>query len=75
MKTSVRYLTAVIALSLAGIAYAGDKPAEKKEDEKKECCGCSDCKECKAGNCCCAPEKSDQKETKKDEKPAEQKKN
>lgn len=73
MKNSLRFLTALVALSFAGLAYAGDKPAGKTE-EKKECCGCSDCKECKAGNCCCAADKPEKKETKKEEKPAQPKK-
>lgn len=69
MKNSLRFLTALVALSFAGLAQADDKPA-KKEGEKKECCGCADCKECKAGNCCCAAEKpADKKDKKSAEKP------
>lgn len=69
MKTTIRFLAALAALSLAGFSYAGSN----KQDEKKECCGCAECKECKSGKCCCAPEKSadhkDKKEQKGTEKP------
>jgi hypothetical protein len=70
MKKSIRLLTSFIALSFAGLVYAGDKTADSA---KKECCGCSECKECKAGNCCCSAEKkpaSDKKPAKSEKKPA-----
>jgi hypothetical protein len=68
MKNSLRLLAALVALSFAGLLHA-DHHGAKKEKADKPCCGCVDCKECKAGNCCCAAgDKADTKADMKAEK-------
>jgi len=69
MKNLTKLTLALAAISFTAFAYAGDTAA-KKDAEKKECCGCADCKECKAGNCCCK-DKTDGK--KSEEKQPEKK--
>jgi hypothetical protein len=68
MKNLTKLILALVAMSFTAFTYAGDKPADKKDAEKKECCGCAECKECKIGDCCCKD-----KEKKSDEKQPEKK--
>ena len=59
MKTSLRLLTALFALSLAGLVQAGDQQKQEKPKEKCNCAECAGCKDRKDGKCCCADEKGE----------------
>lgn len=77
MKTSLRLLTALVALSLAGLVQAGDHKKQEGSKEKCNCAECAGCKEAKDGKCCCASdakcEKKDAKECKDQKDCKEQK--
>ncbi len=65
MKSLLRIVSVLVALSFGAFAFAGDKKAEACKD-------CKDCKECcKEAPCGCkAEKKADKKEEKKaDKKP------
>jgi hypothetical protein len=64
MKSLLRIVSVLVALSFGAFAFAGDKKAEACKD-------CKDCKECcKDAPCAC---KSEKKSDKQDEKKADKK--
>jgi hypothetical protein len=63
MKTLLRSVSLIAALSVAAFAYAQDKKTETKECCKEAAACCKDAKADKSGACC-----KDAKTDKKDEK-------
>ena len=63
MKTLLRSVSLLAALSVAAFAYAGDKKSDAKECCKDAAACCKDAKANKSGPCCkdAKPEKKDEK--------------